>query len=213
MTFGGSALAAALTAQTCPSLENILGRAYQMGITQDGQPVTGLNMQHSRVTAAEPELLPAKVALSGPANVAALNGAVPDSDAASSGRKLTGAIAPAGPPAAAAAAPTPAADPASTQPSAAYRTATSTTASLSHPAAVEPPLATLVAPATTPATAAAVVLPTTSGPVFEEAVGQPYLKLTFMFGFTSNRTFPYGKGNTLTAPAGSIKWTLEADNW
>ncbi|KAF8069614.1 hypothetical protein HT031_001731 [Scenedesmus sp. PABB004] len=41
----------------------------------------------------------------------------------------------------------------------------------------------------------------------------PELKLTFMFGFTANKTFPYGAGRVTAAPAGSVKFTVEAANW
>lgn len=45
------------------------------------------------------------------------------------------------------------------------------------------------------------------------ARGVPSLRITFMFGFTANKTFPYGLGRTVSAPQGSIKWSLEANNW
>jgi hypothetical protein len=45
------------------------------------------------------------------------------------------------------------------------------------------------------------------------AKGLPSLRITFMFGFTANKTFPYGVGRNVSAPQGSIKWSLEANNW
>uniref|UniRef100_A0A383V3L7 Uncharacterized protein n=1 Tax=Tetradesmus obliquus TaxID=3088 RepID=A0A383V3L7_TETOB len=45
------------------------------------------------------------------------------------------------------------------------------------------------------------------------ARGVPSIRITFMFGFTANKTFPYGLGRTVSAPQGSIKWSLEANNW
>lgn len=41
----------------------------------------------------------------------------------------------------------------------------------------------------------------------------PQVKVTFMFGFSHNKTFAYGRGRVVSAPAGSIKYTIEAQNW
>lgn len=41
----------------------------------------------------------------------------------------------------------------------------------------------------------------------------PQIKVTFMFGFSGNKTFAYGRGRVVSAPAGSIKYTVEAQNW
>jgi hypothetical protein len=41
----------------------------------------------------------------------------------------------------------------------------------------------------------------------------PLVKVTFMFGFSHNKTFAYGRGRVVSAPAGSIKYTIEAQNW
>lgn len=41
----------------------------------------------------------------------------------------------------------------------------------------------------------------------------PQFKVTFMFGFSHNKTFAYGRGRVVSAPAGSIKYTVEAQNW
>jgi hypothetical protein len=40
-----------------------------------------------------------------------------------------------------------------------------------------------------------------------------HLTLTFYTGFANATSFPYGKGNVITAPAGGLKWSLEASNW
>jgi hypothetical protein len=45
------------------------------------------------------------------------------------------------------------------------------------------------------------------------ASGEPSLRVTFMFGFTSNKTFPYGPGHNVSVPKGGVKFTLEASNW
>lgn len=41
----------------------------------------------------------------------------------------------------------------------------------------------------------------------------PVLKVTFMFGFSGNKTFAYGRNRVVSAPAGSLKYTIEAQNW
>jgi hypothetical protein len=41
----------------------------------------------------------------------------------------------------------------------------------------------------------------------------PQFRVTFMFGFSHNKTFAYGRGRVVSAPAGSIKYTVEAQNW
>jgi hypothetical protein len=64
-------------------------------------------------------------------------------------------------------------------------------------AATATPTATPAAAAATPAAATAY---------------EPTITITFMFGFSENKTFPYGKGST-TVPTSALKWTMEAANW
>jgi hypothetical protein len=41
----------------------------------------------------------------------------------------------------------------------------------------------------------------------------PTIKVSFMFGFSQNKTFAYGEGRVVSAPVGGIKWQLEVTNW
>jgi len=41
----------------------------------------------------------------------------------------------------------------------------------------------------------------------------PLIKVTFMFGFSNNKTFAYGRGRVVSAPAGSIKYSVDVQNW
>jgi hypothetical protein len=41
----------------------------------------------------------------------------------------------------------------------------------------------------------------------------PTIKISFMFGFSANKTFPYGKYGSVTVPATGVKFTVEANNW
>jgi hypothetical protein len=41
----------------------------------------------------------------------------------------------------------------------------------------------------------------------------PTIRVTFMFGFTAGKTFAYGRGRVVSAPAGSVKFNIEATNW
>jgi hypothetical protein len=44
--------------------------------------------------------------------------------------------------------------------------------------------------------------------------GNGTLRLTVYFGLTQNTTFPYGgDGANVTVPAGSIKWSMEVQDW
>jgi hypothetical protein len=86
------------------------------------------------------------------------------------------------------------------------------------PVVVAPPPAPAAAPAALPAASLlpfSSKLPSQGQPLLVDptAKGLPSLKITFMFGFTANKTFPYGLGRTVSAPQGSIKWSLEANNW
>jgi hypothetical protein len=86
------------------------------------------------------------------------------------------------------------------------------------PVVVAPPPAPAPAPAALPVASLLPMsskLPSPQQPLLVDpnAKGAPSLKITFMFGFTANKTFPYGEGRTVSAPQGSIKWSLEASNW
>jgi hypothetical protein len=41
----------------------------------------------------------------------------------------------------------------------------------------------------------------------------PTLTLTFFFGMSANKTFAYGKGNSISVPADGLKFNIEAANW
>jgi hypothetical protein len=43
--------------------------------------------------------------------------------------------------------------------------------------------------------------------------GQPSITLTFFFGMTADKTFAYGKGNSVMVPADGVKFNIEAANW
>ncbi|KAI8467404.1 MAG: hypothetical protein J3K34DRAFT_471694 [Monoraphidium minutum] len=43
--------------------------------------------------------------------------------------------------------------------------------------------------------------------------GAPTITLTFFFGMTANKTFAYGKGNSIQVPADGVKFNIEATNW
>lgn len=53
---------------------------------------------------------------------------------------------------------------------------------------------------------AAVALAVTAG-------GAPSISITFFFGMTANKTFAYGKGNSIVVPADGLKWNIEAERW
>jgi hypothetical protein len=46
-----------------------------------------------------------------------------------------------------------------------------------------------------------------------DPTSEGYLTLTFYTGFANATTFPYGKGNSVTAPGNGLKWSLEIVNW
>lgn len=260
MTFSGQALAAALSPQTCPTLESILTQAYQMGLTQEGPAATGINQNAASV--ADSGILPAGMALSAPGSNAAIDAVLLES---SNGRRLAQASGASdlwltAPDCKAPSITTIARDkqgrgwgfeggkscavrslpvkpiseavakldrtPPVTTAASARRmsapTATTKAAASSSSAQIAVqrlglPYSANAAAAAVPmtmATAAPLAAPVPrAGAMFANPGAVPHLKITFMFGFSNNKTFPYGRGNSLTAPAGGIKWTLEADSW
>lgn len=258
MTFSGEALAAALTAQACPTLEAILSQAQQIGITQD-QSQADLNVVPRAALAVDTQIT-GSIAQAGPGSATTMQ-AVPrtsDAESGSNSRRLVAAAVqgsssdlwltapectteahsavardklgrgwsfqggkpcavrsmPAGPQAA------PLADPA-TAPAlltavdpARLRLAAPQLAAAPKPETpnTEPALVAPMAAAAANAANFAAPLPL-PGSAFTDPSSTPVLKITFMFGFTTNKTLPYGQGYTLTAPAGSISWTLEVENW
>ncbi|WIA30014.1 hypothetical protein OEZ86_000111 [Tetradesmus obliquus] len=232
MTFSGDSLGTGLTKEACPSLESILSRAQQMGIQAPAgslmSGVTGLSSLSPRQApklSVESGLLPSSLALAGADGASALQALLLQASAGLySGRRLSQAEAEADEvllleAARAAAAPKPAPAPvaAPTPPK---------PAPVPAPPAkpVEPMrLPVVVAPPPAPAPAALPVasllplsrqLPAQQQMLVDpNARGVPSLRITFMFGFTANKTFPYGLGRTVSAPQGSIKWSLEANNW
>lgn len=55
--------------------------------------------------------------------------------------------------------------------------------------------------------------PAGADPYLYALEGPPMIKVTFLFGFTSNKTFAYGRGRVVSAPAGSVKFNVETVNW
>lgn len=55
--------------------------------------------------------------------------------------------------------------------------------------------------------------PAAAGGATFDPTSEGYLTLTFYTGFPNATAFPYGKGNTITAPGNGLKWSLEIVNW
>lgn len=204
MSFSSQSLLDTLTQQACPTLESILRQASALGVSAQGDAQGGsLPAQDASIMGYHDD--PAARALANPTSAAALATVMSQSsfgvaDATkelpetSSGRRLSSTSA------------------------AVRRTAVQPVTVISTPAAgaaVQPYSA--ARQATIPmavATAAPFTAPKpTAGGRFVDGRNMPHLKVTFMFGFSNNRTFAYGRGNVLSTPAGSVRWTFEAQNW
>jgi hypothetical protein len=76
------------------------------------------------------------------------------------------------------------------------------------------PLVT-VAPGRTAGQVSVVTGPVARGTVAPAVTtgGAPSITVTFFFGMTANKTFAYGKGNSINVPADGVKFNIEAANW
>lgn len=205
MTFSSQSLLDTLTEQPCPTLESILRQASALGVSAQGA-TQGVDIpaQDTSITGYYDD--PAARALANPTSAAALATVMSQSsfgvaDATeelpetSGGRRLSSTSA---------AVRRNAVQPVTVIPTPAAEAAAQPAYSAARQATIPMAVAT-AAPFTAPRP--------TAGGRFVDGRNLPYIKVTFMFGFSNNRTFPYGRGNVLSTPAGSVRWTFEAQNW